>query len=49
MFLDRNNRMTDSNAQSNWTVPKAKKTAKNGILHYSKITKRTKIDTIGNE
>ena len=31
-LLHTNSRMTDSNAESNWKVPKAKKVAKNGFL-----------------
>ena len=33
-LLDTNNRMTDSNVESNWMLPKAKKVAKNGTLHW---------------
>ena len=32
-LLDTNNRMTDSNAESNWMVPKARKVVKDGIFH----------------
>ena len=32
-ILNTNNRMTDSNAESNWMVPKARKVAKNGTFH----------------
>ena len=32
-LLDTINRMTDSNAKSNWMVPKARKVAKNGTFH----------------
>ena len=31
-LIDTNNRMTDSNAEGNWMVPKARKAAKNGTF-----------------
>ena len=31
-LMDTNNRMTDSNAESNWMVPKAREVAKNGTF-----------------
>ena len=33
-LLDTINRMTDRNAESNWMIPKARKVAKNGTVHY---------------
>ena len=32
-LLDTINRMTDSNAESNWLIPTARKVAKNGTFH----------------
>ena len=32
-LLDTNSRMTDSNAENNWKVPKTKKVAKNGTFY----------------